>query len=220
METNQIHEPSFNIILEANGCSLIWMNTDSQLDIWMEPHISQFPVLLSSFVTYHRIFISRSTTGTTSGTRTALRRTWVHTRFLLGSCCSNFCFLCNVLSTILCPFILVFLSIVTFYLRLSFWPLCLSVYGFLFGHCVLLFTAFLFGHCVLLFTAFLFGHCVLLFTAFLFGHCVLLFTAFFLAIVSLVLSEQRIPVGLLWSATFCPQKLQILLNIYSFSINL
>ena len=203
METNQIHEPSFNIILEANGCSLIWMNTDSQLDIWMEPHISQFPVLLSSFVTYHRIFISRSTTGTTSGTRTALRRTWVHTRFLLGSCCSNFCFLCNVLSTILCPFILVFLSIVSFYLRLSFWPLCLSVYGFLFGHCVLLFTAFHFGHCVLLFTAFflvIVSFCLRLsfwplcpsiygfsfwslcpsIYGFLFGHCVFLFTAFFL----------------------------------------
>jgi hypothetical protein len=81
-------------------------------------------------------------------------------------------------------------------LSLSFCPLCPSIYGFLFGHCVFLFTAF-FLAIVSFYLRLSFWSLCLSIYGFLFGHCVLLFTAFFLAIVSLVLSEQRIPVGLL-----------------------
>ena len=63
--------------------------------------------VLSSFMTYHWV-CNKSNTTCSSG-------------FEWGPCCSIFCFLCNVLQIVVCPFVLFLLVIVLSSLIYDFW---------------------------------------------------------------------------------------------------
>ena len=53
----------------------------------------------------------------------SFQSTWVHARFLMGSCCSIFSFLCSVLLIVVCPFTLFLLEMyVSLRFTISYYP--------------------------------------------------------------------------------------------------
>jgi len=80
--------------------------------------------VLTSFMTYHRVYSKSYATGATCEVDTNLLSfwsTWVESQFYRGSCCSIFSFLCSALQISVCPF---------FLFSFCHCVVCPSIYGF------------------------------------------------------------------------------------------